>query len=85
MATTVGLVQMVKLNVGGATYVYIGPSPTNLAVFFITRAASDTAEEASVKDDMVAALASAMVARREVVAISSDTSSEITGLQIVPA
>jgi hypothetical protein len=84
VAETKGLVQKLKLNVGTATFVYIGPSPTNTSALFVTRAAGDTAEQASVKDDMVAALASAMVARREVVAIHANTSSEVTGLRIDP-
>lgn len=84
MAETTGLVQKLKMNVGTATYVYIGPSPTNTSALFVTRTAGDTAEQASVKDDIVAALASAMVARREVVAIHPDTSSEVTGLRIDP-
>lgn len=85
MAETKGLVQRLKMNVGAATYVYIGPAPTNASAFFVNRAAGDTAEQASIKDDIVAALASAMVARREVVAIHADTGSEITGLRIDPA
>lgn len=85
MADTKGLVQKLKMNVGTATtYVYIGPSPTNTSPFFVSRVAGDTAEQASVKDDIVATLASAMVARREVVAIHADTSSEVTGLRIDP-
>jgi hypothetical protein len=84
MAETKGLVQKLKLNVGHETYAYIGPSPTNTTPFFVSRVAADTAEQASVKDDMVAALASAMVARREVVAIYNTNSSELTGLRIDP-
>ncbi len=84
MAETKGLVQKLKVTVGSATFLYVGPSPTNTSLFFIQRTAGDTAEQASVKDDMVAALASAMVARREVVAIHAVNSAEVTGLRIDP-
>jgi hypothetical protein len=72
-----GLVQRLKVAVGSPTYVAVGPSPTNNIVFFIERAAGDTAPEA-----MVAALASAMVARWEVVLIYDDNSVNVTGVRI---
>ncbi len=84
MAETKGLVQKLKIDSGGATWLYVGPSPTNTAIFFITRGAGDTAVQASVKDDMVAAASAAMVARREVVAVHDVASSEVTTLRIDP-
>lgn len=84
MAETKGLLQKLKIDSGGTTFLYIGPSPTNIALFFITRGAVDTTVQASVKDDMVAAAAAAMVARREVVAVHDATSSEVTTLRIDP-
>jgi hypothetical protein len=77
VAETKGLVQRLKVAVGSPTYVAVGPSPTNAIVFFIRPVAGDTAPEA-----MVAALASAMVVRWEVVLIHDDNSVNVTGLRI---
>ena len=84
MAETRGLVQKLKVSAGGATFLFVGPSPTNTSPFSITRGAADTAVNASVKDDMVAAAAAAMVAGREVTVVHGDTSSEATSLRIDP-
>ena len=77
MAETKGLLQRLKVTVGSPTYFAVGPSPANTVVFFIEHAAGDTTAAA-----MVAALASAMVARREVIAIHETNTAEATGLRI---
>ena len=50
----------------------------------VQRTSGDSREAASGKDDIVNALAAAMVAYREVVAVHGDTDSFITQLRINP-
>jgi hypothetical protein len=77
VAETKGLVQRLKVAPPFPTYVDVGPSLTNTVVFFIKHPTGDAASGA-----MVAALASAMVARWQVVLIHGDNTAEATGLRI---
>ena len=85
MAATTGLVQQLKVDSsGGVAYAYIGANLSNVTLLIVQRLAADTREQASLKDDMVNALAAAMVAYRQVSAVHGDTDSEITELIIEP-
>jgi hypothetical protein len=77
VAETKGLVQRLKVAAPFPTYFDVGPSLTNTVVFFIKHPSGDGASGA-----MVAALASAMVARWEVVVTHGDNSAEAVELQI---
>ena len=86
MAETAGIVQ--RLNVipgGGFACIYIGPTPANTELLFVEHQAGEPAWSAVFQSSMVDALASAVVTRREVVAIHGDTSARITALRIDPA
>lgn len=84
MAETTGLVQQLKVDIGGVSYVLIGPNQSNVTSLVVQRTAGDTREQASVKDDIVNALAAAMVAYRQVTAVHGDTDSFITQLRVDP-
>ena len=84
MAETRGLVQRLKVSTGGVTYAYVGATANNTAAFFVQRTSGDTREQASMKDDIVSALAAAQAAYREVVVVHGDGASEITTLRIEP-
>lgn len=84
MAETTGLVQQLKVDIGGVSYVLIGPNQSNVTSLTVQRTASDTREQASVKDDIVNALGAAMVAYRQVTAVHGDTDSSITQLRVDP-
>ncbi len=77
MAETKGLVQRLKVAAPFPTYFDVGPSPRNSVAFFIRHPAGD-----AVSGAMVAALASAMVARWQVVVIHGDDGGEAQGLRI---
>ena len=84
MAETRGLVQQLKVYASGATIALVGPNPTNVTTLIVQRLAADTREQASGKDDIVNAMAAAMVAYREVVAVHGDADSRVTQLRIEP-
>jgi hypothetical protein len=84
MAETTGLVQQLKVDISGVAYAFIGPNQANVTSLAVQRTAGDTREQASVKDDIVAALAAAMVAYRPVTAVHGDTDSLITQLRVEP-
>lgn len=89
MAETKGLVQKLKIipGAGNSSFAcaFIGPSPTNTELLLVLRENTDSAHAGSFKNSMVDALATAMVGRREVVAVHGDTDALITGLRIEPA
>ncbi len=84
MAETTGLVQQLKVDISGTAYALIGPNQSNVTSLVVQRAAGDTREQASVKDDIVNALAAAMTAYRQVTAVHGDTDSFITQLRVDP-
>ena len=88
MAQTTGLVQRLTiipaLGSVGFCCVWIGPSPTNSALLFVQRVASDSAPAGDFKTSMVDGLVSAQASRREVRVGHGDTSSEITSLEVYP-
>jgi hypothetical protein len=84
MAETTGLVQQLKVDTSGIAIALIGPNVNNVTALLVQRVAGDTREQASAKDDIVNALAAAMVAYRQVVAVHGDTDSVITQLRIEP-
>ncbi len=85
MAETQGLVQKLKiLPDSSLAFVYIGPTPTNTALLFISRPSSDSPNVGAFKNNMVDAMAAAQVAHREVVAVHGDSSSLITDMRIDP-
>ena len=84
MAETRGLVQQLKVYQTGTAIALIGPNGTNTTALSIQRSVADSRELASMKDDMVNALAAAQVAYREVVAVHGDTDSGITQIRIEP-
>jgi hypothetical protein len=85
MAETTGLVQQLKVDTTGVARTLIGPNVSNVTALMVQRTSGDSREAASGKDDIVNALAAAMVAYREVVAVHGDTDSFITQLRIDPA
>ena len=85
MAETTGLVQQLKVDTTTSiAQALIGPNANNVTALMVQRTAADSREVASSKDDIVNALAAAMVAYREVVAVHGDTDSFITQLRIEP-
>lgn len=86
MAETAGLVQKLTLLPGSSmACVWIGPTPTNTALLFVMRDAAESPEVGSFENSLVDALVTAVVGRREVVAIHGDSDSRITSLRIDPA
>jgi hypothetical protein len=83
MATTTGLVQRVSI-MDGLTCVWIGPSPTNTAVFQVQISGGDPPETVAFKATMIDALSTANTARREVSVNHGVSSSIITSLSIDP-
>lgn len=61
---------------------WIGPTPTNTALLFVTRQPSASADIGVFQSSMVDALTAAAVNRREVVAAHAAGSGRITGLRI---
>jgi hypothetical protein len=88
MAQTTGLVQRLTIipavGTAGFCCAWIGPSPTNTALLFVQRLASDSAQTGDFKTSIVDGLVSAQASRREVVAGHADISSEITSLEVYP-
>ena len=84
MAETTGLVQQLKVDTTGMTRTLIGPNVSNVTALLVQRTSADSREVASAKDVITNALAAAMVAYREVVAVHGDTDSFITQLRIDP-
>lgn len=84
MAETTGLVQQLKVDTTGITRTLIGPNVSNVTALMVQRTSGDSREVASAKDNIVNALAAAMVAYREVVAVHGDTDSFVTQLRIDP-
>jgi len=86
MAQTTGLVQFLAVIPGTPiACARIGPSPTNAELLAVNTAAGDTAATLAFKNSMIEALATAMVARREVTAAHGDTDAIITSVVINPA
>jgi hypothetical protein len=89
MAETAGLIQKLQIlpGTGNTSYgcVWIGPTPANTELLFVSRKDSDNAHTGAFKNSMVDALATAMVARREVIATHGDSDAIITMLRIDPA
>jgi ABC-type sulfate transport system substrate-binding protein len=84
VAEATGLVQQLKVDIDGIAHAMIGPNASNVTALNVQRSAADTREQASVKDDIVNALAAAMVTYRQVTAVHGDTDSFITQLSIQP-
>jgi hypothetical protein len=83
MAETTGLVQRLTVAPQFATAcAWIGPTPANTALLFVTRLAGDPAEIGAFRSSMIDALTAAAVSRREVVATHGTGSGRITGLRI---
>jgi|RhiMetdeSRZDD1v2_1073273.scaffolds.fasta_scaffold01366_21 hypothetical protein len=80
MAETKGLVQRLSILSKSAACVWIGPTPNNNTLLFVTNdgSSADSAFAAS----LVHALAAASTNYREVVAIHSNTGSKITALRV---
>jgi hypothetical protein len=86
MAETAGIVQRLHVSPGGSfACIWIGPTPTNTELLFVEHRSGEPAWTATFQSSMVDALASAVVTRREVVAIHGATSARITALRIDPA
>jgi hypothetical protein len=86
MAETAGLVQKLTIVPSAAVAcVWLGPTPNNTTLLFVSRLAAEAPREGSFENSMIDALASAAVARREVVATHPTNDSRITGLRIDPA
>ena len=89
MAETAGLVQKLQILPGTGTTSYacawIGATPSNTALLFVDRKDTDAEHIGAFKNSMADTLATAMVARREVIAIHGTSDSRITGLRIDPA
>lgn len=88
MAETAGLVQKLTFTQFGSTSygcVWIGPTPSNTEFLFIKRLNADAENVGALKNSMMDALATAMVNRREVVAIHGNSDAIITALRIDPA
>ena len=84
MAETTGLVQQLKVDTSGVAVALVGPNVSNVTTLLVQRLGSDSREQASAKDDIINALAAAMVTYREVVAVHGDSDSAITQLRIDP-
>lgn len=82
MAETKGLVQRLSIFSRSAACVWIGPTPNNNSLLFVSNdgSSADSAFAAS----LVHTLAAASTNYREVVAIHSDTGSKITALRLDP-
>lgn len=85
MAETTGLVQRLTVAPNFATAcAWIGPTPANTALLFVTRLPGASADIGAFHSSMVDALTAAAVSRREVVATHAAASGRITGLRIEP-
>ena len=86
MAETTGLVQRLTVLPSLAmACVWIGPSPTNAELLFVSRTSGESAEDGAFESSMVDALTMAAAHRREVAAVHSDTGARITSLRFHPA
>ena len=89
MAETAGLVQKMAVIPGtGNTAtgcVWIGPTPSNTELLAVQRRSTDSDHVGAFKNSILDALATALVSRREVVAIHDDGNALITSLRIDPA
>lgn len=86
MAETAGLVQKLSVIAGAATAcAWIGPAPSNTELLYVLRESGESAASGAFENSVVDALTAALVSRREVVAIHSDTDARITSLRMDPS
>ena len=86
MAETTGLVQRLNIVPGIAiACAWIGPTPANTELFYVLRESGEPPNTGAFLNNMVDALASAMVTRREVVVIHAANDARIDNLRIEPA
>ena len=86
MALTMGLVQALFTDAAEASTVlacvFIGPTPSNVAILAVRRQASDPAHTDAFKISMIDALAQALASRREVVVGHNDSDSYIYSVEL---
>jgi hypothetical protein len=86
MAQTTGLIQYLSVAPSSpVACVLIGPSPSNTELLGVTVASGDSAATLAYKSSMIEALATAMIARREVTATHGDSDAIITSVAVNPA
>ena len=86
MALTMGLVQALYTATPAAgsalSCVYIGPAPSNVALFALRRQVGDSARVDAVKMNMIELLAQAFASRREVIIGHGDADSLILHVEL---
>jgi hypothetical protein len=83
MAQTTGLVQyLAVIPSAPVACVRIGPSPANSELLAVNTASGDSAATLAYKSSMIEALATAMVARREVTATHGDSDALISSVVV---
>lgn len=86
MPQTAGLVQKLTIVPGIATAcAWVGPTPTNVELFYVLRDSGEPANSGAFLNNIVDALATAMVTRREVVVIHAANDARIDNIRIDPA
>ena len=79
---TTGIVQRLTILETGFACVYIGPAPTNVEAFSISKSNSDTPTDLAWKASMVGAIAAAMTSGRLVQVKHQDTGAEILAVTL---
>lgn len=84
MATTVGFVQRLTVQQPSLACAFVGPTPTNTAIFLVQGNAGEAAEVLAWKASLIDGLATAMATRQQVQVAHGDSDSTITGLTLGP-
>ena len=82
MAETTGLVQRLTVASAAFTCVWVGPTPTNSSILFVSNDGS--APGSAFAATLVETLAAAATNYRSIAAVHGNSSSEITSIRIDP-